>query len=110
MLLVKNGTITIHLKLDTWKEPGQKKHIKDPAKHDFKRYSTDVSSWEQPALMPELKCKAGHSTFRETRKVCEQNRHKLFSQWTSIDLPSKGLLFINTITKNKIVCGWYHGP
>lgn len=36
MLSVKNGTITIHLKLDTWKEPGQKKHIKDSAKHDFK--------------------------------------------------------------------------
>lgn len=46
MLSVKNGTITIHLKLDTWKEPGQKKHIKDPVKHDFKRYSTDVSFWE----------------------------------------------------------------
>lgn len=46
MLSVKNGTITIHLKLDTWREPGQKKHIKDPAKHDFKRSSTDVSFWE----------------------------------------------------------------
>lgn len=45
MLSLKNGTITIHLKLDTWKEPRQKKHIKDPMKHDFKRYSTDVS-WE----------------------------------------------------------------
>lgn len=61
MLLVKNGTITTHLKLDTWKEPGQKKHIKDPAKHDFKRYSTDVRFWEQPALVPELKHWVGRS-------------------------------------------------
>lgn len=61
MLSVKNGTITIHLKLDTWKEPGQKKHIKDPVKHDFKRYSTDVSFWEIAALMPELKHRVGRS-------------------------------------------------
>lgn len=54
MLLVKNGTVAIHLKLDTWKEPGQKKHIKDPAKRDFKRYSTDVSFWETACPMPEL--------------------------------------------------------
>ena len=56
MLLVKIGTITTHLKLDTWKEPGQKKHIKDPAKHDFKKGTAQMwVSGKQPVLVPELK-------------------------------------------------------
>lgn len=33
---MKNGTIIIHLKLDTWKEPWLEKHIKGSVKHDFK--------------------------------------------------------------------------
>lgn len=68
MLLVKNGTITIHLKLDTWKEPGQKKHIKDPVKHDFKRYSTDVSSWETACSAARAEIRVGRSTFRKTKE------------------------------------------
>ena len=64
MLLVKIGTITTHLKLDTWKEPGQKKHIKDPAKHDFKRYSTDVSFWEAACTGARTQTLGWSSTFK----------------------------------------------
>lgn len=69
MFLVKNGTGTIHLKLDTWKEPGQKKHIKGPAEHDFPRYGTDVGFWE--TACPDASAQA--------RKNHEQYHHELFS-------------------------------
>jgi hypothetical protein len=51
MLSLKNRTIIIHLKLDTWKEPRQKKHIKDPMKHDFKGSEQLWASGKQPALV-----------------------------------------------------------
>lgn len=69
MLLGKNGTTAIHLKLDTWKEPGQRKHIKDPAKRDFKRNRTDVSFWE--TACPDARA--------QTWKISEQEPRKLFS-------------------------------
>lgn len=74
MLLVKNGTITTHLKLDTWKEPGQKKHIKDPAKHDFKRYSTDVRFWETACTGARAQTLGWSFTFKpeESTKVSPQ--------------------------------------
>ena len=80
--------------VDTWKEPGQKKHIKDPTKHDFKRYSTDVSFWETACTGARAQTQGWSFTFKPEESTDSITTNCFHNELPEIYLASASFLLI----------------